>query len=65
MRFKVAGELRLWDWIYFKEEIDGKIVDRETNGNYIYWIEFETNKDMDFVEKALNKYNLSMVKKWV
>lgn len=61
MRYRVEGKLHLWGWMDFKSSINAKIIDYKTEGNYIHWIEFETDIDSDALMKTLDEYGLKIV----
>lgn len=57
IKIKVTGKLHLWGWQEFKEEIDGDIVDYETNGNIILSITYVVSTLPN--DDILKKYGLS------
>ncbi|GKU25201.1 hypothetical protein [Clostridium folliculivorans] len=61
VRYKVEGNMHLWGWTDFKEEINGKIIDYKTDRNVICWMEFESNEDFKYIDSVLEDYGLSVV----
>lgn len=60
MNYRVKGKMHIWGWIDFKEAINATIVDYKSDGNYIFWIEFETISDTFRVENLLRQYDLKI-----
>lgn len=61
VRYKVEGNMHLWGWTDFKEEINGKIIDYKTDKNVICWMEFESNEDFKYIDSVLDYYGLMVV----
>ncbi|WP_160674721.1 hypothetical protein [Clostridium sp. C8-1-8] len=61
MIYRVEGKVHLWGWIDFKSSINARIIDYKTEGNYIRWIEFQTNISDDSLNKILEEYGLKIV----
>lgn len=61
VRYKVEGDMHLWGWTDFKEEINGKIIDYKTDRNVICWMEFESNEDFKYIDSLLEEYGLRIV----
>ncbi len=56
MIYNVTGNLHLWGWTDFKEEIKGRIVEYQNKGNVIISITYEVDEPID--PKILKKYKL-------
>lgn len=60
MKYKVEGKVHLWGWMDFKSSINAQIIDYKTEGNYINWIEFQTDINTDTLIKILDEYELKI-----
>lgn len=60
LRYKVTGDLHLWGWTDFKQEIEGVIIEYDTTGNIINSITYEVENEID--SSILKKYGLMAIK---
>ena len=47
MKYKCAGDLNIWGWSDFKEAINAKLIDYDSDGATIDSITYEVEKPID------------------
>ncbi|MGL4449791.1 MAG: hypothetical protein ACRCTZ_01200 [Sarcina sp.] len=58
MQYKVTGDMHLWAWVDLLEEIQGKLIKYNCDGQKIYWELIEVAGAIENIDEIENKYNV-------